>query len=132
MVVERPGLSRRQRSLEPGPPSARQIRRQRELGNGEHAPFDIRESEVHLALGVLEDAEPCDLARGLFRFKRAVPFLGSHEDEKATADPADRFPGHTDPRARHALDDELHARRRSATARSSDGSGAPARAAAAQ
>ena len=117
-LVERAGLRARKRAVESRAASPRQVGRERELRDREHGAADVGQREVHLAVGVLEDAESGDLAGRLLRRAAAVSPVSA---PKSTRRPRPISPT-TAPSTRtdalgDSLDDELHALLREARSR---------------
>src|SRR6266508_1294432 len=88
--------------------AAREVGRQRELRDDEHASPDVREIEVHLSVLVVEYTQAVHPPRGLLCGRGVISFLGAKEHEKAPPDPADAFIPDPDLRFGDPLDHKPH------------------------
>ena len=81
------------------PPSLFGVAVERELRHDENRTGDVREREIHLLLGVAEDAQPHDFVGHPRQLFFGVAMREAREQYQPLVDVADDAPIHTDFRA---------------------------------
>ncbi len=95
----------RRRALEGWAAPAVERSEERELGDEKERAARLRQVEIHLARGVVEDPEAHELVGGRLHLLFAVAALDSDQHEKAAPDRSDLLASNRDPGARHPLQD---------------------------
>jgi len=80
-----------------------------EVRDEEHAAADLRDGEVHLAVGVGEDPEADEPVGGPAEVGLGIVAVDAREDQQAARDGAGLSACDDDRRVRDPLDDALHA-----------------------
>jgi hypothetical protein len=109
-LVEPLGDLRRRGGDETGPAAFAAVAEQRELADDEHRPADIDQRQVHLPIGIVENAKLHRLVGKLLGVGFHIALLHAEQHEQAAADLTDDLAVDGDAGPGDALEDGFHGR----------------------